>query len=356
MNKYEEEKQQVIEWLEHPHELGKKPSKIEFTKEFTNEDGVECKIFKYKKSIFSPWMLAIHSDSGVFSEMETYNEATEVEDAERLMELLNQYWKEMAKAEEEKQERNANAEVFHGFVLMKEPLGIPKNFETQMKEQWDLTLKEEKEEVQQPDSDIDARIYDVGELRIILGYMGFAIPEGEAEYNAQYNYMWKEAVEVTKTHTAQMVVTILGEGTPEEKGCLYAKVITTLCKEDNVIGIYANGVVYEPRFFLAMSEILNEGELPLPVLVWFGLAAGEDGVSAYTCGMRCFGKDEMEIVNSKKNPGEIRDMLLNIASYVVYEDVILHDGETIGLTAKQRLKISKSEGLNVEGESLKIEF
>ena len=71
---------------------------------------------------------------------------------------------------------------------------------------------------------------------------------------------------------------------------------------------------------------------------------------------QCFGKDEIEIIDSDKQPSELRDMLINIVGYVISEDVILHDGETIGLTAEQRLKITKSAGVNVEGESLKIAF
>ena len=46
--------------------------------------------------------------------------------------------------------------------------------------------------------------------------------------------------------------------------------------------------------------------------------------------------------------------MMCIAGYVVDQDVILHDGETIGFTNEQRLKIVKSAGVNVAGESLKI--
>ena len=66
----EEEKLAVIEWLEHPSELGKKPFAIEFTSQFKTEDDIEYMIFKYKKSLVSPWLLAIASDSGIFSEQE----------------------------------------------------------------------------------------------------------------------------------------------------------------------------------------------------------------------------------------------------------------------------------------------
>lgn len=42
MNNYNEEKQNVIDWLCHPSELGKAPAKIEFTKEFTDADGFQA--------------------------------------------------------------------------------------------------------------------------------------------------------------------------------------------------------------------------------------------------------------------------------------------------------------------------
>ena len=81
MDNYVSDKMQVVEWLMHPNELGCKPKKIEFTREFTDEDGIVCKIFKYKKSLMSPWLLAISSDSGVFSEMKKYDEKPEIDDA-----------------------------------------------------------------------------------------------------------------------------------------------------------------------------------------------------------------------------------------------------------------------------------
>nr|WP_304430429.1 DUF4261 domain-containing protein [uncultured Acetatifactor sp.] len=36
--------------------------------------------------------------------------------------------------------------------------------------------------------------------------------------------------------------------------------------------------------------------------------------------------------------------------------MVLHDGETIGFSEDQKLPITKSGGVAVEGDSLKIEF
>lgn len=89
--------QQLTNWLSHPNELGKKPSKVEFTKQFKDEEGIQCQIFKYKKSMFSKWYLAIVSESGTFSEFKEYHEGTEVEDATEILTMLKNYWKDMAK-------------------------------------------------------------------------------------------------------------------------------------------------------------------------------------------------------------------------------------------------------------------
>lgn len=360
MRTREEEKQNVIEWLKHPSELGCAPKKIEYTNEFTDEDGIQCMIFKYKKTLFAPWLLAIASESGVFSEMQPYNRATEIEDAKKMVNFLKEYWKRKANELEEREERMKQAGQFCAFVLLKEKEWNPKAFEKQFEQEWGFTLEEGDSEKNSQELEehtgfgVDARIYEVEGMRLILGYMDFAVPEEEAEYHAQFNYMWKDAVEITKTHSAHMIVTVMGDGAPQEKGVLYTKAITTLCRQENVVGVYANSVVYEPKFFVAMSELLENNQLPIFNLIWFGLGRSEDGTSGYTCGLNCFGKDEIEVINSKQTPAELRDFLINIADYVVSEDVILHDGETIGLTAEQRLRIVRSEGVNVEGWSLKI--
>lgn len=93
-------KQAILElekWLSDPQELGHKPSKIEYTNSFEDEDGIKCMIFKYKKSILGKWLLGIVSESGTFSEMQEYNKNTEIDDAKKILEMLKNYWKEMAK-------------------------------------------------------------------------------------------------------------------------------------------------------------------------------------------------------------------------------------------------------------------
>lgn len=101
---------------------------------------------------------------------------------------------------------------------------------------------------------------------------------------------------------------------------------------------------------------MKEGELPLLNWVYFGLYRTENGVCGYTYGLSAFGKDEIEVLDTPANPGDLRDFLFDLSYYVLAQDVTLHDGETIGFSAEQKLPITRSPGIAVEGMSLKIGY
>lgn len=88
--------QRLSEWLSDPRELGKKPYSVEHTRVFEQEDGVRCHIFRYKKSMFSTWLLGIVSDAGVYSEMKEYHRKSEYADAQALLAFLQACWKAQA--------------------------------------------------------------------------------------------------------------------------------------------------------------------------------------------------------------------------------------------------------------------
>ena len=87
-------KSQMEAWLADPRELGRKPVN---TLSFIDEDGIQCHIFRYKKSLLSKWWLGIVSDSGTFSEMREYHQETQVEDARHTLQLLKAIWKKTAR-------------------------------------------------------------------------------------------------------------------------------------------------------------------------------------------------------------------------------------------------------------------
>lgn len=353
-----EAKAELIEWLAHPAELGKAPVKIEYVNAFEDADGITCLIFKYKKSLLGKWLLGIAGEAGVFSEMQEYKQETERADAEALLNYLKDYWKKQAEYAGEDEERNKNRGAFLAFVLLGEKSWDKEQFKKDFEADWGIQIQEDKEESDN-EKYKDVMLFHVGTQLVTIGFMDFPVPNQEAEQNASMNYMWREAREVTAKHEAQILVSVMGEHADIfEDSRLYVKAVNSMCRQKNVLGVNANGIVYQPEFYTEMAGLLKNHpkEVPLFNLIWFGLAQTEKGVSGYTVGMYQFGKDEIEVLDVQNQPSEIRDFVINMASYVVENDVTLRDGETIGFSAKQKLPITRSEGVFTEGMTLKIGY
>lgn len=351
--------EEMISWLSHPQELGKAPAKIECAKEF-DYGGLHYYIFKYKKTALGKWLLGVCGGyeenelvhcGHVYSEMEEYNEATAEEDAVKIVEYVISYWKEQAKEAEEK--KNSPG-TFVSFVLLEEAAFDKESLLETLKSEWQIEDQDAEKETDEGD-DMAILSYNGGIAAISL--MPGPIPEDEIVYHAGSNFLWKDAVETSKRHKAHLIVSFMGRDIPVlEAGEIMVKLVASACKQKGVLGVYANGTVYQPEMYLDCAQMAKDGEFPMYNLVWFGLYNGKNGVCGYTDGMRSLGYDEMEIIDSKQTADEIINLLFSIAGYVTSEDVILNPGETIGFTEEQKLLITKSRGIALEGDTLKIEF
>ena len=247
---------------------------------------------------------------------------------------------------------------FAGFVLLSEPEWDKDKFLEDFKADWGIDITEE-EHAENPDDDGRLVYADVEGLRVVVGLIEAPLPDGEAEYWAQGNYMWKDGVEVVKTHKAQLIVCILGD-TPDilAKGTLYVKLAASALKQENAIAFYNEGAVFPPKMYIDFAQMTKDGRLPLMNLIWFGIYGNDEQIGIYTYGMRRFGKQEMEVYVPRENANlnDIRFFLLDIADYVLSGNVTLKDGETIGFTAEQKLPITLSKGIAVDGNTLKIAY
>ena len=351
-------KNSMVEWLSHPQVLGKIPTKIECTGTF-DLHVMRYYIFKYKRSLLGKWLLGVCGGyegetlehcGHVYSNMEEYHEAASVKAATEIVEQLRVYWMEQAKQEERRKESSGK---FAGFVLLSEPCWDKRQLILDLKEKWDLEVAEDEDE---KGNDVPLVFY-IGNMTAAVSLMPAPVPDGEAEKNAENNYMWPEAVNTARAHKAHLLVAVLGkEENLLERGKLFTKIVSCCCRQKNATGVYTSGVVFEPRVYEGFADMMKEDELPVFNWIWFGLYRSEKGVCCYTYGMDIFGKDEMEVLDAKAEPSEVRDFLVSLVSYVLEYDVILRDGETIGFTADDKHTITLNEGVSLPGMTLKIGF
>lgn len=130
-----------------------------------------------------------------------------------------------------------------------------------------------------------ALVFEIDDMMLCFSYFDAPVPDKEAEYNAENNYLWPEAVEVTKTHVAQLCVAVLSRNVSiVEAGELFVKGASSCLKLANAIGFYASGTVFEPKFYIEASTVMKEDTLPILNWIYFGFTRGKQGPGIYTYG------------------------------------------------------------------------
>ena len=225
-----------------------------------------------------------------------------------------------------------------------------------LKAEWDIDVPEEDKDDRKDNG--DSLVFEAGDMIAAVSLMHGPVPGGEAEDNAENNYMWPDAVKAAQNHAAHIMVTVLGKETDVRlRGQFFVKLAAACCRQPGVLGVYTSGVVFEPSFYADMAGVMKEGELPLNNWIWFGLHRREGGVCGYTYGMDVFGKEELEVLDADADPLAVREFLVSLAGYVIGSDVTLNDGETIGFSQGDRHRITRSPGVALPDQpTLKVSF
>lgn len=363
MNEQEKAATAVMEdWLSHPNELGKKPAKLELAGEFDLHD-LHYYIFKFKKSLLGSWKVAVcggYEGDGVghcghiYSEMEPYDPSTAQQKCVAMVEKIRQYWAERASGHtDESAGAKRSGGDFAGFVLLSSPEFDTEEFRSILKTDWGIECPEDSEDTEH---DGTALVFYENGLLVTVALMEVPVPNGEAAYWANSNFMTRDkSIAAAQNHKAHLLAAVLGSASMEA-GELYVKIASACLKTSNALGIYDCGTVWLPEDYIQSAMVMKKGEIPLMNLVFVGLYQNENGVSSWTNGLQSFGKEELEVINSSQPPYEVYDLMRNLCSYLLKEGAVLRDGETCGFTIEQKLPITLSEGVYVEGASLKIGF
>ncbi len=244
-----------------------------------------------------------------------------------------------------------NTKPFVNFVLLDSKEWNPQKLIADLSEDWQYQVESFDEENQMITLEFDNGL--VGSVAL----MPTPIPDNEAVEAAECNYIWQDAVKVAEKHQAHLMISVVGDTlTAVEVATLCTKLTAVALKQDNALGAYTGSTVFSPHFYTNVAEMMKNGQMPIPNWVYFGLYKTPRGLCGYTVGLADFGYDEIEVLYVKAQPMEVRNFMLDIAYYVITNDVMFHDGETIGFEDGQCLKITKSEGLALNKPTLKIEY
>lgn len=380
-------------WLAHKNELGKEPAQIQAAGRFSYEEN-EYVIVKFKPEMTAEWQVGVvgFDEEGnecghTFSEYEEYDNATAKDRCIAMIEYLKDYWRSRARAEllsrgvteeevdgmtdeermekwkaymnmtdEERKRLGVSAGKLDalriGFVLLED---ADIDFDAVV-DRLEQAFGIEDEHSAQGDH---ALVFEKDGNMITVSMIETPVPNKEAEYYAEANFLWQEAVEAAKRHKAHLLVSVKNlEGDPITAACFFTDTVNLCAQETDALGIYTTGNVYEPEYYDQWTGELRKNRIPMPLWVYVGLIQGEGAGknSGYTYGLTAFGRPEIEVIESAHTPQEIYNFLYNVCDWLLSENMYFCDGETLSFTSDQRLTVTRSAAVYVEGESFKIKY
>lgn len=244
-------------------------------------------------------------------------------------------------------EQNPNIKVLAGCILLTSDTYDWDMMKMQLFDDWRLEVTEE------PLG--DEFIFTINDISIACSLI-HAPKEGAVE-GAGNNLEWEGAKEAVEKHCAHIEMGVLNAENPLQRSILFTMVASSMLAQPSAIGIYQYPVVRRAGSYIELAQLLKQDSFPVLNWVYIGIYQKEDGtLGAYTYGLEEFGKEEIEIVGTKAPAFTLYQFLYNLVNYVVSNNDILQDGETIGMTKDQAFAITRSEGVVLSGTTVKIDF
>ncbi|ECU5142405.1 DUF4261 domain-containing protein, partial [Campylobacter coli] len=200
-------------------------------------------------------------------------------------------------------------------------------------------------------------IFSYENMLVTLNLIKNPIPNHEVEYYANFNFMWKDALEQTKKHKAHLLIAVLSQDQSKlEQAKMFTKIAALCLDNKHALGFYTGAVVLEPSFYIENAKMLDDNRLPVYNWIYVSVYPSENGVNAYTYGLRNFDKLELEVCDANIEEKELFFTLYDIILHILTYDLSLKDGDTLKFEDGRILSFKKSQGIGVENESLKIIF
>lgn len=239
--------------------------------------------------------------------------------------------------------------LFTGLVLLSEPRWDKQSLIQRLWSEWRIHANEE------PDSPSDSLLLFTGNMIASVCLIPSPVPDGKAEQGAAANYLWPEITDLAKSHTAHLLVSVMGDNAPLlDRGQLLVELLSSCCGQETTLGILANGAVYEPRLYETLAKLIRLNRLPIDNWIWFSFFRDALGVSCYTRGMRAFGKEELEAVRCAKKASEARELVFRIAAHMLQNNVTLHGGEIIHDINGNQYGVLRGDGIFLREETIQI--
>jgi hypothetical protein len=192
-----------------------------------------------------------------------------------------------------------------------------------------------------------AMTFTIDGMTAALAIMPTPIPGGELDGPAAASWLWPKATEDIERVAAHVIVSVSGPGKPAEAHLRLTRLVSAVIKATDALGVYMGsaGQVIKADVFAELAHVYEAEQLP--VLLWISLQVfvDDDKSSLFTVGMGEFGLMDLEIAKSSKRVGQIRELAMNLATYLIVEGPVIGDGHTVTLNDDEIITVRHGESM-----------
>ena len=241
---------------------------------------------------------------------------------------------------------NISGGPFVSFVLLADDGWDPADTRQALADAWDIHVPE--------DDAGGGLVFELEGCLAAVSLIRNPIPDGEAEESAANNYLWPEATRTVAGHRAHLIVALVNHSASAmDAARIWTMITAACCQSSNPLGVFIQGTVLEPSYYVREAEEMGRGSLPVNDWVWIGLYSTVEGTNGYTNGLSLFGEEEIEAVGVEGGPDDVRRLLHTLVLLVLSGEGGLRDGERIGF-GDGYLVASRGPGISVDGVSIRL--
>ena len=196
--------------------------------------------------------------------------------------------------------------------------------------------------------------YAIDGRSVFVAHVAAPIPNDESRHAVRTSWMWRGSDDVLQSHRAHAIVTATQQESALAGAWDVAQVSAALLAAGSGVALYwgSSRQVHTAKIAIQFGASPSTAPVPLCVGIRISAAAQTGPFSASTCGLEALGHKEFEVRDTKMGIGELRMTLLDLAGYVLDNGPVLMHGQTTGLTAAARWKVSHEPSQLMKGHDV----
>jgi hypothetical protein len=210
-------------------------------------------------------------------------------------------------------------------------------------------------------------ILSVNGVDVVVLSMPEPLPFDAYDAAASGSMLWREAKPQLGQNKAHVVVATMREAKTHPEALAGAFAVTIVSAA--VIRLtQAIGVIFNPALTAFPAQVFHDMAVELaqkrqiPEMLWVSLdflrgpntASGQPTVGLNTMGLFPFIGREIEFDPVPWAPGEVAQRVVGLCQYLILNGLVIKDGDTVGNTNEEKLRVSYAQGTRLPAPVLKI--